>query len=301
MSDTNSERTLLALLATETNTSSEPDREAMHDGGQLGGLPSLDERVEMFLAAVYGSNAAVTSKMRSAARDRLLATMAADLAEEMESWSQEQPQSEQAEAGNVGAEFRMPISESLSRLSGTLVSGFRQLLISATESLSIRSLRMAAVPLVALLVVGAIWTGTWRNYNDPSEELDSAGSNRNGHNEAVAEAPRTRSLAPAANPKATEFASEESLQREIAATESKFGSTSLAVAPKLVDLASLYRFQGRYREAEELCKRALAIQQQKRDPKNPDLIRTLRELAMVYRAEGRSKEAEDVFTRADQP
>lgn len=115
------------------------------------------------------------------------------------------------------------------------------------------------------------------------------------------EAPRTRSLAPAMNPKASEFATEENLKREVAGTEAKFGSTSPAIAGKLVDLAKLYRSEGRYREAEELYKRALAIQQRARDLKNSDLIRTLNELAAVYRAEGRNKEAEDLFTRNGQP
>lgn len=290
MSKTSSEKTLLALLVTEPDDSGEIDREAMHHSGPLGQLPSLDERVEMFLAAVYGSNTAVTSKMRSAARDRLLTAMAVNLAEEIESQSPEHSHSEQASAGNVSNGFQVPISENLSRLSSTLVDGLRQLLTSASEGLSIRSFRMAAVPLVAVLVVGAIWTGTWRNY-DQLEESESAGSNWVGQMEA----PRTRSLS-----QVPEFAEEQSLQQELASAEAKFGSASQAVASKIVDLASFYRSQRRYREAEELCKRALAIQQQIFDPKSPDLIRTLRELAMVYRAEGRTKEAEDLLVRSDQ-
>lgn len=64
----------------------------------------------MFLAALYGSNAPITLKMRSAARDQLLAAMAADLAEETEDKS-DQLQSRQAEVDNVGAGFRIAAAE----------------------------------------------------------------------------------------------------------------------------------------------------------------------------------------------
>jgi Tetratricopeptide repeat len=300
MANINSQQSLLALLAGETNSSSEPDRETWHYEEQYGRLPSLDQRVEMFLTAVNGPDATVSSDMRTAARERIIAAMAADLAEKIEGWSPEQTWSAQSATDNVNSEVHAPIAKTVSRSSTDLIGVFTQFLASILEGVNTRTLRMAAVPLVALFVAGTIWSATWRDYNDQLETSEGASSDRANLTDAPATAPRTRSLTPAGVSKPTEAEIEANLQHEIANAKAKYGLSSPALVPRLVDLASFYRSQGRYREAEELCDRALTIGQHISDPLNPDITRALRELAMIYRAEGRSKEAEALLKRANQ-
>ena len=116
-------------------------------------------------------------------------------------------------------------------------------------------------------------------------------------NNSLQDMPKSRGLGQPAHPVETE----QSLEREIAADEAALGPSHPTVAQKLVDLASLYRSQGRYHEAEVLCTRALAIQDQTIGAKNPETIRTLKELAMVYRAQGRNREADDLLARGHLP
>lgn len=278
MADTRSNQPLMALLALDEDSS------APSDSAQTASLPTLDQRVEMYLHAVYGPGAAITAEMRSAARDRLLDAMADDLADET---AGPVPAAQAIPAArSVAAATAAPVSAGLSQLWHSIVSGLQQLVSPAAEASSVRGLRMAAVPLLALFVVGSVWTGYWINEIGPTANLPAG-------NGATEHAPMTRSLAP------QDTATEQNLKRTIAADEAALGPTNPAVASKLIDLASLYRSDGRYGEAEALCTRALAIQQRALGPDNPETIRALNELAMVYRAQGRAREADDLLAHAN--
>src|SRR5262249_6581178 len=157
-----------------------------------------------------------------------------------------------------------------------------RLFAPAAELFAMRAVRMAAVPLLALLVVGSIWTGMLTD-----READSPGADMS----QGADSPRTRGLATPA---------ERDLKRDIAAAEAARGPAHPEVASKLADLAALYRAQGRYADAEGLYTRALTIQRNTLGAGHADVIRTTRELAEVYRAQGRVNEADDLLRRADQ-
>src|SRR5438309_2143944 len=77
MADPSPERMLAALLAQEAEV-------GLPAGANTGAsaprpLPSLDERVELFLRAMYGTND-VTAVQRATARERILDTMVESLA-----------------------------------------------------------------------------------------------------------------------------------------------------------------------------------------------------------------------------
>src|SRR4029077_6362970 len=136
---------------------------------------------------------------------------------------------------------------------------------------AMRAIRMAAVPLLALLVVGSIWTGMLVDRG----ELGSPGAG----DSPGAVTPTTRGLvAP----------TERDLKRDIAAAEAARGPAHPEVASKMTELAALYRARGRYNDAGSLYTRALTIQRNALRADHPDVMRTTRELAEVYRAQGRA-------------
>jgi tetratricopeptide (TPR) repeat protein len=283
MPETNSNRTLMALLASDGE---EPDEiPAKREGA--GRLPSLDERADMFLRAVHGAQADATAEQRAAARGRILAAMAADLAEETTDLGAQQNAAPSA-ARAPPAALAGRAAADRPQLRGKLVDFAARLLWPAGEVFAIRAIRMAAVPLLALLIVGSIWSGIWigeESRTEPGRAPPPATSGRD------ATAPTTRSLTSPA---------ERDLKRDIAAAELARGPMHPDVANKMVDLADLYRAQGRYGEAENLYDRALTIQRKALGESHPDVMRTVRGLAQVYRAEGRLDEANDLLRRADQ-
>jgi tetratricopeptide (TPR) repeat protein len=268
MAQTNSERTLMELLASDLEETAER-------------LPNVAARADMFLRAVHGPHAQPTAAQRAAARAQILDAMAADLAEETVP-----PGSQQT---TVRSEARRPTDALATRASAgwadirhKVAAALVKLFAPAGEVFAMRAVRMAAVPLLALLVVGSIWTGMLIDRG----ELGSPGAG----NSSGAVTPTTRGLvAPA----------ERDLKRDIAAAEAARGAGHPEVASKMAELAALYRAQGRYGEAERLYTRALTIQQNALRADHPDVIRTMRELAEVYRAEGRGDEADDLLRRAD--
>jgi tetratricopeptide (TPR) repeat protein len=149
---------------------------------------------------------------------------------------------------------------------------------------------MAAVPLVALLVAGSLWTQSRFN----GTEVQDQAAPKSG---AAATPPAMRSL----GPQAVDSVAEKNLETAIAAEEAAHGRSTPAVARELVDLAGLLRADGRYAEAQALCERALIIEDQALGRKDPETIRTARELAAIYRAQGRNQDADAILTRADQP
>jgi tetratricopeptide (TPR) repeat protein len=282
MRETRSDRTLMALLEPDLEDSDRTPVEA----GQAERLPSLDERIDMFLRAVHGPEAEFTAEERSAARERILAAMAVDLAETTMGAAPGR-NAAAPEAPGLAAEVAGRAAAGWSEIRSKLVQGFLQLVSPAGEVFAMRAVRMAAVPLLALLVVGSIWTGTWIADEHPSDR-----GNQVPGSSPAANAPTTRGL---------EAPAERDFKREIAAAEAARGPLHPDVANRLVDLADFYRAQRRYQEAENLYNRALTIQQRALGPRHPDVMRTITALADVYRAEGRAKDAEALLRRTDQP
>ena len=80
MADTGSDRTLEALLELEEDALDRSPRSQSNVDGRSS-LPTLNERVEMYLRAVHGSEHVATADARAAAREQMLSAMAADLAD----------------------------------------------------------------------------------------------------------------------------------------------------------------------------------------------------------------------------
>jgi len=289
MPDTRSEDTLMALLALDTEDFSDELATATPEQVPVvRRLPTLDERIAMFVSAIHGSDRTVTVEMRARAREHVLAAMAADLVDETTDFvpGAEDPSIPPAQPTNVEAGAKW--SGDLSRFLVAIVGVLQRAISSVAAIFTMPVLRMAAVPLAALLVVGSVWSGNWLNSNEPSEPL----------NGPTSDAPKVRSFGTS---EPVDTAAEQNLEHAIAAEEAKHGAANPAVARKLVDLASLFREDGRYDEAEKLCARALAIQQPVLGAKSPDTLRTLEELALVYRAQGRGVEADQLLRQAGQP
>lgn len=290
MTETHFSKTLSTLLAVEASENElAPARMTTTEDSESVRLPTLDERTDMFLKAVYGPDRTVTPEMRLATRNQLLSAMTSDLADEMENHISSEAD---AVAPTAHSRIGLLISDGFSQISAGAIDVWHKVVPSAAKLFASRSLRTTAVPLVALLVVGSAWSVSSMNSDDhlsnPTVEAN---------NTAVQDMPKSRGLGQPAHPVETE----QSLEREIAAAEAALGPSHPTVAQKLVDLASLYRSEGRYQDAEVLCIRALAIQDQTIGAKDPETIRTLKELAMVYRAQGRNREADDLLARGHLP
>src|SRR5215470_10860464 len=232
MGESSSDRTLMGLLAADLDEAERTPEPA----GAPEPLPSVDLRAEMFLRAVHGPQFVPTAAQRAAARAHIIDAMADDLAEDAAAGGPDKdavhPEAHRSavpgRANDGWAEIRGKASEALLRL-----------FAPAAELFAMRAVRMAAVPLLALLVVGSIWTGMLTD-----REPDSAGADMS----QGADSPRTRGLATPA---------ERDLKRDIAAAEAARGPAHPEVASKRADLAALYRAQRRYADAEELYTRAL--------------------------------------------
>jgi CHAT domain-containing protein/tetratricopeptide (TPR) repeat protein len=87
-------------------------------------------------------------------------------------------------------------------------------------------------------------------------------------------------------------------RRVLALTERAYGSSSLAAAKPLNNLAVAYQKQGRYAEAEPLYKRAIAINEKMRGSFHPSVATGLNNLGMLFYNQGRYAEAEALHKRA---
>lgn len=276
----------MALLAAKpTDVSAGPGMAAAPTGRTVGGLPSLDERIEMFARMVFGPDVTVTPEIRTLARDHILTAMAADLVDKTAAAAPARQRPDRFAAQIQSAKSRSAISDEAARLSGGVGHRLQGLIAAAAAPFTLRRLGIAAVPLVVLLVAGSVLTQNWRNGTTPAAQ------------DSTANAPKTRSL----ETQPADTVAEQNLQRAIAAEEAAHGRSDPAVARKLVDLASLFQADHRYAEAQALCERALIIQDQALGPNNPETLRTIKELAGIYRAEGRLREADQLLTRLNQP
>jgi len=286
MAKSSSDQTLMALLALEDDAVAPGDVQPAR-------LPTLDERADMFLRAIHGPNVSITAEMHAAARDRLLTAMAEELVEATGGRLAGVDNSATAEAPQLAA-VTAPVESGGTSLWAALVAGFARLGSLAADALTIRAMRMAAVPLLALLVVGTVLTGNWVNQselpvpgNPAPDKAAGAGTND--------QTPRMRGIEPTSR----DSDAERALKHEIAASEATLGPTHPTVGRLLVDLAAIYRLEGRTQEAEPLCVRGLTTLQQALGPKDPDVIRARAELAAIYRAEGRTKDADDLIAHPD--
>jgi tetratricopeptide (TPR) repeat protein len=298
MSEVNSNQTLMALLALKADDSIATDNAAaLSDGAVTPRPPTLDQRTDMFLRAVYGPSHPVTAETRLAVRKRLIGAMAADLADENigPASAPVDPTDLRLRADDSAAQPMPSVSLGLSQLWSSLLQ-YCQKLLPPPEAFALGGLRMAAVPLVALLIVGSVWTTGWIDEGSywPANQNFGPSSGPN----QTSPISRSRGLLEAQSDNSQ---AEQNLRRDIAATEAALGPAHPVLAGKLVDLASLLRAEGRYAEAEALCTRALTIDRRTLGPRDPETVRTIKELAMIYRAQGRSKEADDLLARADQP
>ena len=80
--------------------------------------------------------------------------------------------------------------------------------------------------------------------------------------------------------------------------ENAAGAEDHTVASSLINLANIYKHQGKLERAEPLYKRALAIYEKKLGLEHPNVALTLNNLADVYSATGRYSEAEHLYKRA---
>jgi hypothetical protein len=149
-----------------------------------GPLPTLDERVAMFLRAVDGARE-FTADERRAARDRILDAMAADMASETNSGTDIERADTVSSPVDVGQPARPTFGGAaavptrgtwrpVEMLSGLL----RDLLILPVGPAA--GPRMAAMALVALLVFGAGWSGTWLYSARKAETAFAAWSDDSG-------------------------------------------------------------------------------------------------------------------------
>jgi len=120
-------------------------------------LPSLDERVELFLRAIYGTQA-VTAQQRAAARLRILDAVADDLAGDSVS-----PLEQNSQTISPAAPVRTATRATarapgmLTRLSEVL----REALLWPLMISGGQPMRLAAISCATLLVAGGAWTATW--------------------------------------------------------------------------------------------------------------------------------------------
>jgi hypothetical protein len=297
MSNANSNQTLMAILAPEAEESITTGDAATPSGDdRTPALPTLDQRTDMFLCAVHGPNHPITAEMRSATRDRLISAMAADLADQIMGRASAPVDSTALQSNSIAVQPVPSITIGLTQLWGSFLQHCRKLL-PPSQAFTMSGLRMAAVPLVGLLIVGSVWTTGLVNKRGYFSTADKNFEPDSGPSE-TSPIIRGRGLSES---QPGDLQVEQNLRRDIATTEAALGPSHPILARKLVDLASFLHADGRNKEAEALCLRALTVEQPALGPRNPETVRTLNELAMIYRAQGRTKEADDLLARTNQP
>ena len=154
MAKTMSDRALMALLALESD---DPKSSATKKHApDVSPLPTLDERVDLFLRAIHGSQRKFTAKERIEARNRILHAMAADLAGQAEGENFAEDIGRQAAAAPRRADTKKTgtVGLALSNLGEVL----REALLFP---LSGGPMRLVTASLAALLVTGGAWSATW--------------------------------------------------------------------------------------------------------------------------------------------
>lgn len=162
MSDLDANRSLEALFAPDEDVSAgqhEVSREANSPSS-----PTLDERIDLFLRGVHGSDRSFTQAERADARGRILGVIAANLTEELDdpglnrspeiaaNRRAQTPQAAGAHTGNGKARMQH-------RFGTILRNALLVRLIGPASSAAPRQL--AAASLAITLLAGTVWSGTW--------------------------------------------------------------------------------------------------------------------------------------------
>jgi tetratricopeptide (TPR) repeat protein len=87
--------------------------------------------------------------------------------------------------------------------------------------------------------------------------------------------------------------------RGLSINEKALGPDHPDVGTSLINLAALYRQQGRYGDTELLIKRSLSIREKALGPDHADVAQSLNNLALLYESQGRYADAEPLYKRAE--
>jgi tetratricopeptide (TPR) repeat protein len=258
----------------------------------------------MFLHALHGSERSFTAQEKAWARDRILTAMAADLAESASGADITDKAPGRAASAAVPLVSSPRLARSHARSSqtlGDLARGVLRIALLPLEAFSIRSLRLAAIPLVAVLAVVTVWGGLTFDFA-PQRHAENTAPDLSGNVAPPTAAQRTtRGLGPVAPESANDARSarsEEDLKARIAEAEARLGPNHPEVAERAMALANIYQSQRRYGEAEALYNRALMIRERAFGSTDPEVAGTLDQLAALYRAQGRTRDAEELSARA---
>ena len=129
----------------------EDDKSSAKSKLSASSLPTIDQRVDLYLRAVHGSKT-VTAAERKAARARILDGMAAELSGE----ALEEFEAAPAAPSRARAPGPSGFSQTLKRAGEALRDGLFFPLIGSTSGP-----RLVALSCAALLVAGGAWTATW--------------------------------------------------------------------------------------------------------------------------------------------
>ena len=158
MAKTTSDRALMALLALESDDSKSP---ATKTSKEASPLPVLDERVDLLLRALHGSQRKFTAKERIEARNRILRAMADDLADRARSENLVE------DTGRQAAGISKRTSTKNAGTSGQALRNLGEALRNALlfpltgPAFSSGGMRLVTASLAVLLVTGAAWSATW--------------------------------------------------------------------------------------------------------------------------------------------
>lgn len=159
--DAVADRALKALM--ELDGESTPLSAAHDHDSSKPPLPSLDERVDMFLRAVHGSESSFTAGQKARARDRILNTMAADVAGDLSDFEISQAAGgADATAKTIGAKTIFAQGNGQKKRGfGSLFYGMLLLLMAPLSAGRPMGMRLVAASLITMFVAGTGWSGAW--------------------------------------------------------------------------------------------------------------------------------------------
>jgi hypothetical protein len=160
MANPTNDRALAALLALEAD---EPNSPETDEKAHAQFLPALDERVELFLRAVYGGRDSFTEAERASARQQILNAIAADIADK----SNDETLANGAHAVvgvgpaqvSTSATTRAPARRARRSLGDQVLDALQRWLLMPTFAGG--PARLAAASFVTLLVAGVAWSAAW--------------------------------------------------------------------------------------------------------------------------------------------
>ncbi|MBZ0147945.1 MAG: DUF2125 domain-containing protein, partial [Pseudorhodoplanes sp.] len=158
MAKTKSDRTLRALLALEAD---KPEPTVKPRVRETSPLPNLDERVDLFLRAMHGSQRRFTDGERAEARDRILGAMALDLAEQAGGSEFAEEAANQPDRVLRRANERKAATGGFGATLINLGNIIRDALLFPLIGPMGGPARLVTASLAVLLVAGGAWSGAW--------------------------------------------------------------------------------------------------------------------------------------------